>query len=134
MEIRIHIIDPLHIIGGNSCIFGIEEPKFVPPGENIFFLVIKDQFIPADHIRLQSFDAQVPQSAVQEDREGPYVLVVDGQNKVVLRRIKTGPFSGSNWAVEKGLVKGEMVIIEGLQKVRPGQSVKATTGAKTQGR
>jgi RND family efflux transporter MFP subunit len=76
----------------------------------------------------------VPQSAVQEDREGPYVLVVDGQNKVVLRRIKTGPFSGSNWAVEKGLVKGEMVIIEGLQKVRPGQSVKATTGAKTQGR
>ncbi len=76
----------------------------------------------------------VPQSAVQEDREGPYVLSVDDQNKVVLRRIKTGPFAGSHWAVEKGLAKGEMVIVEGLQKVLPGQSVKTTTGVKTQGR
>jgi RND family efflux transporter MFP subunit len=76
----------------------------------------------------------VPQSAVQEDREGPYVLVVDDQNKVVLRRVKTGPFAGSHWAVEKGLAKGEMVIVEGLQKVLPGQSVKTTAGEKTQGR
>jgi len=69
----------------------------------------------------------VPQSAVQEDREGPYVLVVDNKNRVVQRRIKTGPFVGSNWAVESGLAKGEMIIVQGVQKVRPGQRVKATT-------
>lgn len=68
----------------------------------------------------------VSQSAVQEDREGHYVLVVDNQDKVIQRRIKTGPFVGSYWAVESGLAKGEMVIVLGVQKVRPGQTVKTT--------
>jgi len=68
----------------------------------------------------------VPQSAVQEDREGRFVLVVDDQNKVALRHVRTGPFVGSQWAVESGLNKGEMVIVQGVQKVRPGQTVKTT--------
>jgi len=69
----------------------------------------------------------VPQSAIQEDREGPYVLVVDKHNRVVQRRVKTGPFVGSSWAIESGLAKGEMIIVQGVQKVRPGQTVKTTT-------
>ncbi|MFZ0449281.1 MAG: efflux RND transporter periplasmic adaptor subunit [Desulfatiglandaceae bacterium] len=76
----------------------------------------------------------VPQSAVQEDREGPYVLVVDNQNRVVQRRVRTGPFVGSGWAVESGLAKGEMIIVQGVQKVHPGQTVKTTTPAQEQGR
>jgi membrane fusion protein (multidrug efflux system) len=76
----------------------------------------------------------VPQSAVLEDREGPYVLVVNYQNRVVQRRIKTGPFVGSDWAVQSGLSKGEMVIVEGVQKVHPGQTVQTVPAAKTQGR
>jgi len=76
----------------------------------------------------------VPQSAVQEDRKGPYVLVVDNRNRVIQRRIKTGPFVGPNWAVESGLAKGEMVIVQGVQKVRPGQSVKTTVTVEGQGR
>jgi membrane fusion protein (multidrug efflux system) len=65
----------------------------------------------------------VPQSAVQEDREGRYVFVVDGENKVQQRRITTGAVVGVNWAVEAGLVAGESLIVQGVQKVRPGQVV-----------
>jgi membrane fusion protein (multidrug efflux system) len=66
----------------------------------------------------------IPQSAVLEDRDGRYVLVVDEQDKVEQRRIMTGALVGSLWAVETGLTAGEVVIVQGVQKVRPGQLVK----------
>lgn len=76
----------------------------------------------------------VPQSAVQEDREGRYVFVVDGENKVQQRRITTGAASGTNWAVEAGLMAGESVIVQGVQKVRPGQVVETVSdGAQKRG-
>ncbi|MDX9787842.1 MAG: efflux RND transporter periplasmic adaptor subunit [Desulfobacterales bacterium] len=65
----------------------------------------------------------VPQAAVQEDREGRYVLVVDARSQVQQRRITTGGTIGADWSVESGLVAGEMVIVQGTQKVRPGQRV-----------
>jgi RND family efflux transporter MFP subunit len=70
----------------------------------------------------------VPQAAVLEDHDGRYVLLVDDQNRVAMRRVKTGPVIGVNWAVESGLSVNERVIVEGVQKVRPGQAVK-TVGA-----
>ncbi len=74
----------------------------------------------------------VPQSAVQEDRDGRYVFVVDGENKAQKRRIKTGAAIGTNWAVESGLMAGETLIVQGVQKVKPGQAVETTTeGAKS---
>jgi len=69
----------------------------------------------------------VPQSAVQEDHDGRYVLVVDSENRVIQRRITTGPVVGTQWAVESGLAAGEMVIVQGVQKVQPGQIVKTIT-------
>jgi len=66
----------------------------------------------------------VPQASVLEDHEGHYVLLVDDQNRVAVRRVKTGPVVGANWAVESGLSVNERVIVEGVQKVRPGQIVK----------
>jgi membrane fusion protein (multidrug efflux system) len=69
----------------------------------------------------------VPQSAVQEDHDGRYVLMVDSKNRVIQRRITTGHVVGPNWAVESGLAAGERVIVQGVQKVRPGQTVKTTT-------
>ena len=66
----------------------------------------------------------VSQRAVQEDQRGRYVLVIDAQNKVNVRRIKTGPVVGTKWAVEQGLSPGEKVIVEGTHKVRPGQVVR----------
>jgi membrane fusion protein (multidrug efflux system) len=75
----------------------------------------------------------IPQAAVLEDREGRYVLVVDAQNQVEQRRVKTGVISGQLWAIESGLAAGEMVIVQGVQKVRPGQTVKTTTVDAAQG-
>ena len=71
----------------------------------------------------------ISQAAVLEDRNGRYVLVVNDQNQVEQRPITTGATIGSSWAVETGLIAGEKVIVQGVQKVRPGQLVKTTTAA-----
>ena len=68
----------------------------------------------------------VPQSAVQLDQAGHYVLLVDETKKVDLRRVTTGTEQGRDVVVTDGLKEGELVIVEGIQKVRPGQVVTAT--------
>jgi len=68
----------------------------------------------------------VPQSAVLLDQAGRYVLLVDAAKKVEQRRITTGVEQGRNVVVTEGLKEGELVIVEGIQKVRPGQVVNAT--------
>jgi membrane fusion protein, multidrug efflux system len=71
----------------------------------------------------------VPQSAVALDQAGSYVLVVDPSKKVELRRITTGSDQGTAVTVTQGLKEGELVIVEGMLKVRPGQAVAATVAA-----
>jgi membrane fusion protein, multidrug efflux system len=68
----------------------------------------------------------VPQSAVQLDQAGRYVLVVDEAKKVELRRVTTGVEQGRDVVVTDGLKEGELVIVAGIQKVRPGQVVTAS--------
>jgi membrane fusion protein (multidrug efflux system) len=68
----------------------------------------------------------VPQSAVLLDQAGHYVLLVDDSKKVEQRRITTGPEHGKYVEAATGLKEGELVIVDGLQKVRPGQIVAAT--------
>jgi membrane fusion protein (multidrug efflux system) len=68
----------------------------------------------------------VAQSALQVDQQGVYVLIVDAEGKAQIRRIQTGVPQGANIAVTQGLKEGELVIVEGAQKVRPGQVVSAT--------
>jgi membrane fusion protein (multidrug efflux system) len=68
----------------------------------------------------------VPQSAVQLDQAGRYVLVVDEAKKVELRRVTTGVEQGRDVVVTDGLKEGELVIVQGIQKVRPGQVVTAS--------
>lgn len=67
----------------------------------------------------------IPQSALQVDQQGVYVLIIDTDSKAQIRRVETGPTKGSDIAVLKGLNEGDLVISEGIQKVRPGQAVKA---------
>lgn len=73
----------------------------------------------------------VPQSSLQLDQAGMYVLLVDPANKVELRRVKTGAERGSAIVVTDGLKAGERVIVEGVQKVRPGQTVAASVAPGT---
>jgi membrane fusion protein (multidrug efflux system) len=67
----------------------------------------------------------VPQAALQLDQAGSYVLVVDGQDQVEQRRVQTGQAFAGNLVVNSGLQTGERVIVEGIQKVRPGMKVQA---------
>ncbi|WP_037076666.1 efflux RND transporter periplasmic adaptor subunit [Rhizobium mesoamericanum] len=73
----------------------------------------------------------IPQAAVVIDQAGPYVLIVDKNNKVEQRRIRPGSQEGSDVAVTEGLKENEQVIIEGLQKVRPGQQVQVVGSTAT---
>ncbi len=68
----------------------------------------------------------VPQAAVLLDQAGSYVLVVNDAKTVEQRRITTGVEQGRDIAVKDGLKQGELVIVEGIQKVHPGQTVTAT--------
>jgi membrane fusion protein (multidrug efflux system) len=68
----------------------------------------------------------VPQAALQIDQAGYYVLVVGADNKVEQRRVTTGPTEGADAVIASGLKEGDRVIVEGIQKVRPGQEVQAT--------
>jgi membrane fusion protein (multidrug efflux system) len=67
----------------------------------------------------------VPQSSVLLDQAGRYVLLVDAAKKVEQRRVTTGAEQGRDVVVTDGLRAGELVIVEGIQKVRPGQVVTA---------
>jgi membrane fusion protein (multidrug efflux system) len=70
-----------------------------------------------------------PGAAVQQDKDGKFVLVVDDANKVAERRITASRQIGQDWVVEQGLAEGERVITDGLQKVRPGAPVQPVEAA-----
>lgn len=69
----------------------------------------------------------LPQAAVARDNQGAYVLVVDPDNKVAQRRVKIHGMTHSEWVVRGDLAENERVIVEGLQKVRPGDTAIAVT-------
>lgn len=65
----------------------------------------------------------VPSSAIQQDQAGSYVMVVADDHVVSRRNIELGQVYGVNHAVLSGLSENEKVIVNGLQKVRPGSTV-----------
>jgi len=66
----------------------------------------------------------IPQQAVSRDPKGnPFALVVDAEGKVQQRGLSTDRALGDQWLVSAGLAEGEKVIVEGLQRVRPGAVV-----------
>ena len=68
----------------------------------------------------------IPQQAVSRDTKGnPTALTVDAEGKVELRMLEVERAIGNQWLVTSGLAPGDLVIVEGMQKVRPGAPVKA---------
>jgi membrane fusion protein, multidrug efflux system len=65
----------------------------------------------------------IPRAAVLSDQQGDYVYVVDAQNKAQVRRIQLGQPTPSTAVITNGLKEGELVVSEGLQRVRPGEAV-----------
>jgi membrane fusion protein, multidrug efflux system len=67
----------------------------------------------------------VPQRGVTRDTAGNAVALVAGENDVVERRtLKTERAVGDAWLVTDGLKVGDRVIVEGIQRIRPGATVK----------
>ena len=65
----------------------------------------------------------IPQVAIQENQAGPFVLIVNGEGRVESRAVKTGQRVGTGIVVLDGLVEGETLIVEGIQKVHAGAEV-----------
>lgn len=78
----------------------------------------------------------IPQQAVSRDPKGnPVAMVVDGTGKVGLRVLGLDRAIGDQWLVSTGLSPGDRVIVEGMQRARPGAAVKEVPfdGSRKQG-
>lgn len=88
------------------------------------------ELLPGTFVRVRLPQAQldnairVPQRAVQGSPQGQSVLSVDAAGKVVPLPVRTGAMSGPDFIVTDGLKGGEQVIVNGLQKAKPGAVVK----------
>jgi len=66
----------------------------------------------------------IPQRAVKLSSDAATVMIVDAQNKAAIRPVKLGTMEQGQWAILDGLQPGDKVIVDGLQKVQPGQAVR----------
>lgn len=72
----------------------------------------------------------IPQQAVLRDSAGqPRVLLVDGEQRIAERPVVLGNAQDNRWIVSEGLTPGDRVVTEGLQHVKPGDTVQVTPGA-----
>lgn len=69
----------------------------------------------------------IPQRAVTELMYKKFVYVIDAENKVAMREITLGPRIGRMWLVESGLNGDEVIVVEGINKIKPGSVVKPET-------
>ncbi len=99
-----------------------------------------DTLLPGMYVRailsegIRSDAVLVPQVAVAHDpKGGATALVVGAENKVEQRTVTVSRAIGDQWLVEAGLRAGDRVIVEGVQKVRPGAVVRPTEAAPATG-
>jgi multidrug efflux system membrane fusion protein len=75
----------------------------------------------------------VPQSAIQRGPQGTYLYTVKPDQTVEVRPVNVGPTNGGEAAVTSGLAAGEVVVIDGIDKLRPGVAVQLTRPADAAG-
>ncbi|MDO8262907.1 MAG: efflux RND transporter periplasmic adaptor subunit [Gallionella sp.] len=89
----------------------------------------KRELLPGMFVRIRFPEAdaenaiKIPQRAVQGGPQGQFVMVVDAESKVTPLPVKTGGMAGGDFIIAEGLKGGEQVIVNGLQKARPGTVV-----------
>ena len=87
--------------------------------------LLPGQFV---RVRLEGFSRAsalaVPQRAVQQGLGRQFVYVVGAGDTVIARDVKPGPWSGNLWIIDSGLVAGDRVVVDGIQKIAPGRVVK----------
>lgn len=67
----------------------------------------------------------IPQRAVLQGPQGPFVFVVDQHEQVEIRDVGASDWKGDQWLIERGLKAGDRVVVNGLMKIGPGAPVKA---------
>jgi membrane fusion protein (multidrug efflux system) len=67
----------------------------------------------------------VPQRAVQQSPTGPFVYIVNSEEKVEMRNVVASDWKGTQWLIDEGLKAGDRVVVNGLMKIGPGAPVKA---------
>ncbi len=72
----------------------------------------------------------IPQTGLAMNQQGRYVLVVNDKSEVETRVVELGANHGKLVAIKSGIARGDQVIIEGLQKARPGSKVEPVVAAK----
>lgn len=72
----------------------------------------------------------VPQVALIADQQGVYVFAVE-DGKAVVKRLKPGPAKGGSIVVLEGLAGGEMIVVQGMQNLKPGAAVEASPAQNT---
>ena len=90
-------------------------------------VLVDGQFV---NVTIEQKDSQmglsIPQTAIQLDQAGAYVFVIGADNKAEVRRIQIQAGAGGESTVTAGLKEGEKVVVDGIQRVRPGQPVTPT--------
>lgn len=85
------------------------------------------------HIETRHGVTLIPTSASQRGTQGTFFYVVDDNKTVSLRPVVLGPISGNIVAVEKGLIPGEKVVIDGADKLRQGAKVEINSPGERSG-
>ncbi len=67
----------------------------------------------------------VPQRAVLQGPQGPFVFVVNQEEKVEIRDVVASDWKGNQWLIDAGLGAGDRVVVNGLMKIGPGAPVKS---------
>jgi membrane fusion protein (multidrug efflux system) len=92
-------------------------------------MVLPGQFVRVfiDGARLKNA-VLIPQKAVLQTQRGDLVMVVTRDNTIEARPVQISDAIGKNFLVDKGLAAGERIVLEGVLKARPGQSVRVDVG------
>ena len=95
--------------------------------DNPQHLLHAGQFARVQVAAAQLTDAIVlPQRSIQELQGKYYVWIVDAAGKAQQRDVQMGPRIGIGWQVQQGLKAGDVVVVDGVQRLKPGSAVHAT--------
>ncbi len=73
----------------------------------------------------------IPQRSVLQGPQGPFVFVVNQDEKVEIRDVAAADWKGDQWLIDRGLKTGDRVVVNGLMKIAPGAPVKAVPWVAT---
>lgn len=91
-------------------------------------IILPGQFVQATLIGAQRPNALfVPQQAVARGEKGQYVFVIDRNNRASVRDVVVGGWYETFWVIKEGLNPGELVVVEGMNKITPGDVVTIQT-------